>query len=157
MISHRNVMANTIQLTTYEKSWRESEFGPDFTDVVLGLLPQSHIYSLVVICHLGPYRGDQVILLPKFEFDSYLSSIQDFKIGTLFLVSLVGPTHRKSNAHYLSGPSDYHRNAPKQGDVRQVRFEQRQNRVHWRSTPRHGDSDGFPKVVSTYYPSTRIR
>lgn len=89
MISHRNVIANTLQITAFEESWRDS-LGPAFTEVVLGLLPQSHIYALVVICHVGPYRGDQVVILPKFEFKSYLSAIQDFKINSLFLVSLVG-------------------------------------------------------------------
>lgn len=86
MISHRNVIANTLQITAFEKSWRDT-FGAGFTDVALGLLPQSHIYALVVICHVGPYRGDQVIVLPKFDFQSYLSAIQDFKIRSLFLVS----------------------------------------------------------------------
>ncbi|RMJ27974.1 Phenylacetyl-CoA ligase [Aspergillus sp. HF37] len=85
MISHRNVIANTLQVASFEKSWRDS-LGPAFTEVVLGLLPQSHIYALVVICHVGPYRGDQVVVLPKFEFKSYLSAIQNFKISSLFLV-----------------------------------------------------------------------
>lgn len=92
MISHRNVIANTLQISAFEQSYRESlgsSDGKPFTDVALGLLPQSHIYALVVICHAGPYRGDQVIVLPKFELKSYLASIQHFKISSLFLVSVV--------------------------------------------------------------------
>lgn len=57
------------------------------TEVALGLLPQSHIYSLVVICHATTYRGDQVINLPKFEIGNFLRAIQRFKINTLPLVS----------------------------------------------------------------------
>lgn len=58
-----------------------------YTEKVLGLLPMSHIYGLVVICHANVYRGDGVIVLPKFEFASTLQAIQDHKISTLFLVS----------------------------------------------------------------------
>ena len=93
MISHRNVIANTLQITAFERTWRESKTSSGaetpFTDVSLGLLPQSHIYALVVICHAGAYRGDQAIILPKFELKSYLAAIQHFKITTLFLVSFL--------------------------------------------------------------------
>ena len=60
----------------------------DYIDVTLGLLPMSHIYSLVVICHAGAYRGDGIVVLPKFEFESTLQAIQDHKINSLFLVSI---------------------------------------------------------------------
>lgn len=86
MISHRNVIANTLQISAFEKNYRDRG-GPSFKDVGLGLLPQSHIYGLVVICHAGPYRGDQIIVLPKFELKPFLTSIQRFKITSLFLVS----------------------------------------------------------------------
>ena len=46
----------------------------------------SHIYGLVVICHASVYRGDGVIVLPKFDFQTTLQAIQDYKINTLFLV-----------------------------------------------------------------------
>ncbi|KAL4800312.1 hypothetical protein BDV19DRAFT_174054 [Aspergillus venezuelensis] len=89
MISHRNVISNVLQVTAFEKSWRDSQKTPDgsyYTDVLLGLLPQSHIYGLVVMCHCGPFRGDQVIVLPKFELGTYMAAVQNFKISTLFVV-----------------------------------------------------------------------
>ncbi|KAF2398107.1 phenylacetyl-CoA ligase-like protein [Trichodelitschia bisporula] len=89
VISHRNVIANTLQIDVYEKTFRnilaKGVRGP-YLENVLGLLPMSHIYSLVVICHAGVYRGDGLIILPKFEFKSYLHAIQDYKINTLYLV-----------------------------------------------------------------------
>jgi acyl-CoA synthetase (AMP-forming)/AMP-acid ligase II len=92
MISHRNVIANTMQIKAYENPWRKSMKSitdqSDYTDVALGLLPQNHIYSLVVICHATTYRGDQVIILPKFEIAWYLESIARFKINSLYLVSI---------------------------------------------------------------------
>ncbi|KAL8776821.1 MAG: hypothetical protein Q9213_008120, partial [Squamulea squamosa] len=79
-----------LPMSTYESPFREplKQTGAQYggTEVALGLLPQSHIYSLVVICHSTTYRGDQVINLPKFELQSYLEAIQRFKINTLYLV-----------------------------------------------------------------------
>lgn len=93
MISHRNVIANTMQTSAYDRSYRDSNNSPGAQsnyakDVDLGLLPMNHIYSLLVICHAGPYKGDQVIVLPKFDLKLYLSAIQKFKISVLFVVCL---------------------------------------------------------------------
>lgn len=48
-ISHRNVIANTLQLTVYDGIGRKAA-GVD-TQVALGLLPLSHIYGLVPVAH----------------------------------------------------------------------------------------------------------
>ncbi|KAI9711535.1 MAG: hypothetical protein M1820_002099 [Bogoriella megaspora] len=90
MISHHNVIANTLQIKAYETKYRESKRQPgtfsEYSETVLGLLPMSHIYGLVVICHSSIYRGDQVIVLPRFEFNPFCAAIQNYKINTLFLV-----------------------------------------------------------------------
>ncbi|GAM38805.1 hypothetical protein TCE0_033f09841 [Talaromyces pinophilus] len=85
MISHRNVIANILQIRTYDQIERDKN-GPDYQEVALGLLPQSHIYGLIVICHVSVYRGDQVIVLPKFDIQQYLNSISKFKINVLYIV-----------------------------------------------------------------------
>ncbi|RMZ78497.1 hypothetical protein DV737_g3858, partial [Chaetothyriales sp. CBS 132003] len=86
MISHRNVIANTLQIKAYDQRGRTEHGGPNYHDVALGLLPQSHIYGLIVICHLSTYRGDKVVVLPKFDLQNYLSAIQTYKISSLFVV-----------------------------------------------------------------------
>ncbi|KAJ5958685.1 phenylacetyl-CoA ligase pclA-Penicillium chrysogenum [Penicillium vulpinum] len=87
MISHRNVIANTLQIKASEQSYRDGGgTRTPIQEIALGLLPQSHIYALVVICHAGSYRGDQTVVLPRFELKSYLHAIQHFKIISLFLV-----------------------------------------------------------------------
>ena len=89
MISHLNVIANVLQVCTYDDYYRETLKAPGdkrYQENCLGLLPMSHIYSLVVICHCSPYRGDGVIILPKFDMQLYLTSIQKFKISSLYLV-----------------------------------------------------------------------
>ena len=81
-----------MQIETFEKPYRSTIINDvrnqsPYTEYALGLLPMSHIYGLVVICHASVYRGDGVIVLPKFEFAHTLQAIQDYKINTLFLVS----------------------------------------------------------------------
>ena len=86
MISHRNVISNVIQFATFESPFRNT-MGVDYSENILGLLPFSHIYGLVINCHAAVYEGDGVIVLPKFEFTTCMKAIQDFKINTLYLVS----------------------------------------------------------------------
>jgi ribosome assembly protein SQT1 len=89
MISHRNVIANVMQITAFDKPFRDTLREPmekHYIENVLALLPMSHIYALVVMCHTGPYRGDGNIVLPRFEMQMLLNSIQQHKINTLYLV-----------------------------------------------------------------------
>jgi len=85
MISHRNVIANVMQYCGYEAVAR-ARFGVE-TQVELGLLPFSHIYGLVVVAHSGLWRGDEVVVLPKFELGEYLRAIERFRINHLYVVS----------------------------------------------------------------------
>lgn len=78
MISHYNIIANIIQLNTYESFYRNQQ-GID-SQLLLGLLPFSHAYGLVVMAHIAPYRGDEVIVLPKYKLETLLTTVQRFKI-----------------------------------------------------------------------------
>ncbi|KAH8688456.1 hypothetical protein BGZ61DRAFT_533234 [Ilyonectria robusta] len=84
MISHYNVIANTIQKRTYDSVGREAQGIK--TQVMLGLLPFSHIYGLVPIAHVGTYRGDEIIVLPRFELKSFLAAVQKFRIEQISVV-----------------------------------------------------------------------
>ncbi|KAK7536863.1 uncharacterized protein J3D65DRAFT_553518 [Phyllosticta citribraziliensis] len=91
MISHYNVISNILQLKMYNKLDRDrnreqSGHQLDPTETALGLLPMSHIYGLVVVCLCSVYRGDRVVVLPKFEMKPFLETIQRFKVNTLYLV-----------------------------------------------------------------------
>lgn len=55
--------------------------------MALGLLPQSHIFALIVICHVGVDIGDETIILPKFDLEVLLAAIKNYKITTLSVVS----------------------------------------------------------------------
>lgn len=84
MISHYNVISNVLQHVTYESTAREKRGVT--TQAVTGFLPLSHIYGLVIAAHSMTWRGDQVIILPKFEFQDFLQSVQEFKIRQLLVV-----------------------------------------------------------------------
>lgn len=85
MISHRNVIANVLQAVTYESVGKKSKsIG---TEMLLGLLPLSHIYGLVVLGHTAVWRGDQIVVLPRFEFTEFLTAIEKYRLSTLHVVS----------------------------------------------------------------------
>lgn len=84
MISHLNVIANTMQYAIHE-TYGRNVFGVD-TQSVLGLLPFSHIYGLVVVAHGNVWRGDEVVVLPKFDMSTFLTAIERFKLNHLYLV-----------------------------------------------------------------------
>ncbi|KAH7118061.1 phenylacetyl-CoA ligase-like protein [Dactylonectria estremocensis] len=90
IISHHNVITNTMQVCTFENPSRQRSSErlaqKPYMENVLGLLPLSHIYGLVMIAHCSVWRGDGVVILPKFEFKECLQAIQDHAINTLFLV-----------------------------------------------------------------------
>lgn len=85
MISHYNVISNVLQHTTYDSVARAKRGVT--TQAVTGYLPLSHIYGLIIAAHTSPWRGDQVIILPRFELKDFLQSVQDFKIRQLLVVS----------------------------------------------------------------------
>lgn len=84
MITHQNVIANIIQMHTYESVSRKA-LGLG-SQVTLGLLPFSHIYGLVPVAHLGAYSGDECIVLPRFELAAFLKAVQNFKIQQISVV-----------------------------------------------------------------------
>jgi len=92
MIAHRNIIANIMQIRWHEDVGRTQK-GVE-TQTIIGLLPFSHIYALVVVTNAGIYRGDGVIVLPRFELKTFLESIQRFKINFLHIVRAVLPLTR---------------------------------------------------------------
>ena len=90
MISHRNVISNTMQMATFEvplQNYMWKQKGPAFNETILGLLPFSHIYGLIAVVHQNIYRGGKIVVLPKFEMKSFLQTVQDHKIEMLYIVS----------------------------------------------------------------------
>lgn len=67
MISHHNVITNIIQIAAFEMQNRieRGQNNKPAVDVALGLLPQSHIYGLVVISFAAVWRGGKSFYTPS--------------------------------------------------------------------------------------------
>ena len=144
MISHRNVISNVLQISTFEKPYRDSRQEPGskylFSEIALGLLPQSHIYSLVVICHATTWRGDQVINLPKFEIAQFLTAIQRFRINTLFLVSQLQLYLHDLLSDVSLGAANHYCHGEEQASAGQVRPTVSRPDIHRRRSSRRRNS-----------------
>ena len=106
MISHRNIIANVLQMTLYESVFRPS----NHRDIILGVLPQSHIYSIILTTHLPVFRGDTVVTVAKFELMSLVSAIKEFNMTILYivppiLISLVKQSAASSDKTIFALPS----------------------------------------------------
>ncbi|PNP76101.1 hypothetical protein FNYG_10659 [Fusarium nygamai] len=84
MLSHYNIISGIIQTCTFDSVSRKAD-GID-TQVMLGVLPFSHVFGLMLITHLGTYRGDEIIVMPRFEFELFLAAVSRFKIQQLPIV-----------------------------------------------------------------------
>ncbi|KAK0633799.1 hypothetical protein B0T14DRAFT_507874 [Immersiella caudata] len=81
MISHFAIIHNIMQVSTYEKTHKES-WRPQCTS---GVIPFTHGYG-IEIGHLGAWRGEQLVVLPRFDMQLMLQSVQDHRIERLYLV-----------------------------------------------------------------------
>lgn len=52
----------------------------------LGVLPLSHNFALIAVSQLSVYRGDGVIIMPRFDLLEVLQAIDKFRLGRLWLV-----------------------------------------------------------------------
>ncbi|KAF2192511.1 acetyl-CoA synthetase-like protein [Zopfia rhizophila CBS 207.26] len=84
-MSNFNVIANIVQLPLFNQQDRNN-LALRYRDLGLGLLPQSHFYSWIIICHELTYSEDSVIVLRKFKLDTYLRSVEEYRINTLYPV-----------------------------------------------------------------------
>ena len=84
MVSHYNIIANILQISALESLGRKAA-GVD-NQVALGVLPFSHVYGLTVIALLALYRGDQIVVLPRFELGSILKATQTYHVQQLNVV-----------------------------------------------------------------------
>ncbi|POR34541.1 Putative 4-coumarate--CoA ligase 1 [Tolypocladium paradoxum] len=80
-ISHRNVIANVVQIATYESNYRKPAAMGN-----LGVLPMSHCYALIVTGHLGVYRGHEVVILPGFDIYDVLQATEKNRLEILWMV-----------------------------------------------------------------------
>src|SRR5262245_20790468 len=72
MLTHRNLLANTLQV----RAWLGNLAEPDGADVVLGVLPLFHIYAMTTIMNFCVRGGGTMVLQPRFVVEDVLKAIQ---------------------------------------------------------------------------------
>jgi len=87
MLSHRNVVANVLQLAVAEENHLTHNGGPDGKgDRVIAVLPFFHIYGLTCIIHFSIRTGSEIHVMAKFELERFCQIIQQKKITFAMLV-----------------------------------------------------------------------
>src|ERR1043165_8534224 len=78
MLTHHNLVANLRQM---EGLCYFSE-----TDTLICVLPLFHIYGLVVVLNMGLYTGATVVLMPRFDLETFLKAAQDYEVSLAHIV-----------------------------------------------------------------------
>lgn len=77
MLTHKNLVANASMCDAWLYKCKKGE------EVVLGLLPFFHVYGMTAVLILSVMQGYKMVLLPKFDPETTLKTIQKQK-ATLF-------------------------------------------------------------------------
>ena len=78
MLTHRNLVANICQMEGLDYFYE--------TDTLVCVLPLFHIYGLVVVLNMGLYSGATIVMLPRFELESFLQTLQDYDVSLAHVV-----------------------------------------------------------------------
>jgi acyl-CoA synthetase (AMP-forming)/AMP-acid ligase II len=78
MLTHHNLVANICQMEGLRYFYE--------TDTLICVLPLFHIYGLVVVLNMGLYTGATIVLMPRFDLESFLKAAQDYEVTLAHLV-----------------------------------------------------------------------
>ncbi|HEU4478376.1 MAG TPA: AMP-binding protein [Pyrinomonadaceae bacterium] len=78
MLTHHNLVANICQMEGLCYFYE--------TDTLICVLPLFHIYGLVVVLNMGLYSGATIVLMPRFDLESFLKAVQDYEVTLAHLV-----------------------------------------------------------------------
>jgi acyl-CoA synthetase (AMP-forming)/AMP-acid ligase II len=79
MLTHRNLVANMLQVDA-AGHYRRDE------DITVTFLPFFHIYGLSVIGLLGLWSGATLVIMPRFDLESYLDLVERHRATMLHVV-----------------------------------------------------------------------
>lgn len=72
MLSHANLYANAMQCDM----WFPSDDAPER---VIGVLPLFHVFAMTIVMNYSVYKGSAMILVPRFEIEQLLGTVQRAK------------------------------------------------------------------------------
>ena len=91
MLTHGNLMANVAQISAWLSRVRYNE------ERVMGLLPFSHSFGLTACLNWPMAQGATIIVLPRFEINSFIKAMQKYRptmlpgVPTLFVALINDP------------------------------------------------------------------
>ena len=77
MLTHKNLVSNAVMCDSWLYKCKKGE------EIVLGILPFFHVYGMTTVMILSVMQGYKMVLLPKFDAETTLKTIQKQK-PTLF-------------------------------------------------------------------------
>lgn len=80
MLSHLNVVADLLQIQGAVGRWYNSA-----DDKFLGVLPFFHIYGLTGLVHQMLHRGIECVVMPAFDMETFLRTIQKHRITFIYV------------------------------------------------------------------------
>ncbi|KAJ4344739.1 uncharacterized protein N0V89_012483 [Didymosphaeria variabile] len=87
MLTHRNIVANTMMIKVAEGGKLSSTGGPGGDgDKILAFLPFFHIYGLTCLIHQSMYSGFQLVVMPRFDLEDFCKIVQERKVTFLYVV-----------------------------------------------------------------------
>ncbi|KAJ5807429.1 hypothetical protein N7447_010885 [Penicillium robsamsonii] len=87
MLSHRNIVANSLQLAASEGDQLSWNGGPDGRgDRVLAFLPFFHIYGLTCLVHQTLYQGYELYVMQRFDLEKWCSYVQKYRVTFSYIV-----------------------------------------------------------------------
>ena len=78
MLTHHNLVANLCQMEGLCYFYE--------TDTLICVLPLFHIYGLVVVLNMGLYTGATVVMMPRFDLETFLKAVQDYDVSLAHIV-----------------------------------------------------------------------
>jgi acyl-CoA synthetase (AMP-forming)/AMP-acid ligase II len=148
MLTHRNMVSNVHQV--YQV------VAPPERMTLLAYLPMFHIYGLTVVTIYGLAFGATLVTLPRFESDSFLKALQNYRVTHLHVVPTVLQflaMHPLVDAHDLSSLTRVVCGAAPLGEAMERKAAQR---LKCEVTQGFGMTESSGVVASTYPEKGRV-
>jgi 4-coumarate--CoA ligase len=80
MLTHRNIVADLLLAKNAVGNWYSAA-----NDKFLGVLPFFHIYGLTGLVHQTLHRGIEIVVMPAFDMETFLKTIQEHRITFIYV------------------------------------------------------------------------
>ncbi|XP_047997607.1 4-coumarate--CoA ligase 3-like isoform X2 [Leguminivora glycinivorella] len=99
-LTHRNIVTNCVQADVDGvKQYRDTT--ASHQESIIAVLPFYHIYGLAIITLHKLSVGAKIVTMPKFQPNTFLSTLRDHKISLLYIVPPIG-SHPESKQEHLT-------------------------------------------------------